>query len=75
MVGSLGGAFASERGTPVHPQGYLAHEEAQPPMALEGYLAYKKHHPAGPYSRTMPRLLWRPLGGEAVSYERDTPVQ
>jgi len=28
----------------------------------------------GPYSRTMPRVLWRSWGGGAVSYERGTPV-
>ena len=28
----------------------------------------------GPYSRTMPRLLWLSWGGEAFSYERGTPV-
>ena len=27
----------------------------------------------GPYSRTMPRALWKSLG-EAVSYERSTPT-
>ena len=57
---------------------------------LQGYLAYplsdqrainrppwsetKNRHPVGPYSRTMPKLLWWSLGGVAVSYERGTPV-
>ena len=40
--------------------------------AYGGYLAYQKRHPTEPYSRTMPRLLWRSWGG--VSYERGTPV-
>ena len=26
--------------------------------------------PIGTYSRTMPRALWKPSGGRAVSYER-----
>ena len=26
---------------------------------LQGYLAIRNRHPVGPYSRTMPRLLWR----------------
>ena len=30
--------------------------------------------PLGPYSRTMPRALWWPYEGGAVSYERGTPV-
>jgi hypothetical protein len=30
--------------------------------------------PLGPYSRTMPRALWKPQGGAGVSYERGTPV-
>ena len=41
---------------------------------LQGYLAYTKRHPVGPYSRTMPRLLGWSYGGGAISYERDTPV-
>jgi len=28
----------------------------------------------GPYSRTIPRVLWWCQGGEAVSYERGAPV-
>ena len=28
----------------------------------------------GPYSRTIPRVLWWSCGGGAVSYERGTPV-
>ena len=28
----------------------------------------------GPYSRTMPRVLWWSEGGGAVSHERGTPV-
>ena len=34
----------------------------------------RNRHPVGPYSRTMPRLLWWCEGGVAVSFERGTPV-
>ena len=34
----------------------------------------RNRHPVGPYSRTMPRLLWRSWGWGAVSYERGSPV-
>jgi len=34
----------------------------------------RKRHPIGPYSRTMPRALWKSYGEAAVSYERGTPV-
>jgi hypothetical protein len=34
----------------------------------------KTRTPLEPYSRHMPRALWWPLGGGAVSFERGTPV-
>jgi len=34
----------------------------------------RNRHPVGPYSRTMPRLIWWCWGGVEVSYERGTPV-
>jgi hypothetical protein len=35
----------------------------------------RNHHTVAPYSRTMPRLLWRSQGGRrAFFYERGTPV-
>jgi len=42
--------------------------------AYRGTSLIRKRHPVGPYSRTMPRLLWRSWGGGAVSYQRGTPV-
>ena len=42
---------------------------------LQGYLAHRNNPLLGLYSRaTMPRAIWRPYGGGAVSYERGTPV-
>ena len=41
---------------------------------VQGYLAHKKPRPQGPFSRTIPRALWWPYGGGAVSYERGTSV-
>jgi len=40
-------------------EGYLAFEEASPRRTLQEYLSIKKRHSVGPYSKTMPRLLWR----------------
>ena len=59
-VGPRGRAFSYERGTPVRAR-----------TALRVVLCYyrgtlliiRNRHPVGPYSRTMPRLLWRPWGG------------
>jgi len=34
------------------------HREPGSLKTIHGYLAYKKPSPVGPYSRTMPRLLW-----------------
>jgi len=46
----------------------------QAERAYRGTSLVRNRHPVGPYSRTMPRLLWWPRGGGAVSYERGTPV-
>ena len=44
-------------------------------VTVQGYLVHKKDTPLlGPYSTTMPRVLWWSLGGGAISYERGTPV-
>jgi len=37
-------------------------------------LLIRNSAPLGPYSRTMPRILWKPQGGMVVSYARGTPV-
>ena len=37
-------------------------------------LLIRNSAPLGPYSRTMPRVLWKPQGGMVVSYARGTPV-
>jgi len=53
------------------------HHQSRPPGVAEGYRGtslIRNSAPLGPYSRTMPRTIWRPLGGGAVSYERGTPV-
>jgi hypothetical protein len=33
------------------------------PSHVQGYLAHKQSTPLGPYSRTMPRALWKHYGG------------
>ena len=43
-------------------------------MHYRGTPLISKSLPVGHYSRTMPRALWWPWGGGAVSYERGTPV-
>ena len=35
----------------------------------------RKRAPLGPYSRTIPGVLWWSLGGGSICYERDTPVE
>ena len=45
-------------------------------LHVQGYLAHKNPPPLlGPYSRTIPRVLWWSNGGGAVSYEQGTPVE
>ena len=44
-------------------QGYLAHKRQPPPRTYRGTSIIRKRTPLGPYSRTMPRLLWRSWGG------------
>ena len=39
-----------------------------------GTLLIRNSAPLGPYSRNMPRALWWPYRGRALSYERGTPV-
>ena len=50
-------------------------EGAHRSILVQGYLAHKKQRPQGAHSRNMPRALWRPYGGGAVSYERGTPAE
>ena len=43
-------------------------------VCYRGTSPIRNSAPLGPYHRTMPRALWKPLGGGAVSYERGDPV-
>ena len=47
--------------------------EDSPAHPYRGISLIRNSAPLGPYSRTMPRALWK-LGGGAVSYERGTPA-
>ena len=41
----------------------MRHLQRQPtPLAYRGTSLIRNSNPLGPYSRTMPRALWRPLG-------------
>ena len=47
----------------------------RPSPPYRGTSITRNSAPLGPYSRNVPRALWRPYGGGAVSYERGIPVR
>ena len=63
LLDPTGVPVSYERGTPVitttSVQGYLAHKKQRPPKPYRGTSLTRNSAVLGPYSRTMPRLLWR----------------
>jgi hypothetical protein len=66
-----------KRGTPVRRRLQSASElcgASDAACVYRGTSLIRNRHPAGPYSRTMSMLLWRPLGGGGFFNERGTPI-
>jgi len=59
---------------PLTNAGKKSARENYPPDTYRGTWLIRNRHPVGPYSRTMPGLLWWSWGGGAVSYDRGTPA-